>query len=125
MDPEGKRIWVRNQKDLTNLLLDLNGGSPVSVDRLPVAVSGDAEWQVFESSDPRRGHTVLALSKGDAGRPWLEYAGDDRYGPVATCFSPDSRYLAFGNQSGAITVIDVRALPAAIAVFESGQQLHD
>jgi len=77
VDPTGRWVWVREFKDNAYLRLDLSGGPLASVDRCPVAVSGDGKWQVFKWRDSRRGNAVLALCEGDAGRLWLELASDD------------------------------------------------
>jgi WD40 repeat protein len=125
VDPAGQRMWVTDLEDGTSLRLESSGGPPVSVDQCPVAVSGGGAWQAFVVFDQRRGQSVLALRNGDVGRPWLEFASDDRHGPLGTCFSPNSRYLAWGSRSGAITLIDLPALQKTVVEFEAGQQSGD
>jgi hypothetical protein len=59
------------------------------------------------------------LWQAKAAGAWLAFVNDDLSIYWRVYFSIDDRYLAWGSQSGTITVVDLPALQRAIAAFEA------
>jgi WD40 repeat protein len=123
IDPTGQLLWVGTHDDRKLYHLDDPQLRPTAA-RFPGAVTAGGAWMVISAQDVRHG-PVGHLVMGGADRPWLVFANDDRTRHTIGMFSPDSRYLAFGSQSGTVTVIDLPALQGAVATFEDGQPLRD
>ncbi|HEV3260446.1 MAG TPA: serine/threonine-protein kinase [Gemmataceae bacterium] len=115
--PDGQYLWtVTDQKGW--LRYDLAGNKPPDrVPTPPVAFSPD--WRAFyRKPDDAHAVPVLALDSARQEQPLLELTNADFSGPSGVQFSADGRYLAWGSQSGAITVADLRALRKQIKDFE-------
>jgi hypothetical protein len=118
IDPAGQLMWVRDSAENV-ALYHLDGSrSSSKVARGPAAVTAGGAWKVTSAEDARHGH-IAQLVMGGADRPWLVLTNDDRITHTIGTFSLDGRYLAFGSQSGTITVIDLPALQRVVATFEA------
>jgi hypothetical protein len=123
IDPAGQLMWIKDGMSTTLYHLDGRQVRPTFA-RFPAAVTAGGAWKVTSEEDARRGN-IGALVMGGADRPWLVIANDDRNPRTIWTFSPDGRYMAGGNLSGTVTVIDLAALQRAIAAFEADLRAGD
>jgi WD40 repeat protein/tRNA A-37 threonylcarbamoyl transferase component Bud32 len=113
---DGRLLWVDRENGTR--LYDLAGSSPPE-DRpaRPWAASPHSRWLAF-------GHDrdvlvpELALQPREGGSWWLGLTNKDGSSPAVPSSSPDGRYLAWGSESGTITVADLPALQQQVGEFE-------
>jgi WD40 repeat protein len=67
---------------------------------------------------PLRATGTLALRRGPTAADWLEFVNPDASKPTPSAFSGDGASLAFGSQSGTVTVVDIPALREAVGALD-------
>ncbi len=81
-------------------------------------VSGDGRWEVDCTWDNTPAYRLRHA--GEEGG-WLVLAHEQRRTtPKDVSFSPDSRYLAWPNRDGTLTLMDLPAVEARVREFEAG-----
>lgn len=82
----------------------------------PCALAAGLHWGVYRHLDSSR-HDTLALCAQRQQQPWLEFTAGTTLIPHGVHFSPNGRYLAWGNQRGTVMVADLKALEQQLEVF--------
>jgi WD40 repeat protein len=113
---DGRYLWhMPEGKPLLRYDLAANK-PPETVADVPIVSA--AAWRAFDRGpDDDRPVHLLSLEDARQAKPWLELTNADLSPPGPIEFSPDGRYLAWGGQSGAITVADLPALRKEIGAF--------
>jgi hypothetical protein len=97
-------------------------GASTTVLLHPVALSADERWSVTQQThlEPFLSY-ALFLGRGWLGeKAWLafgELGGSTPMGETA-CFSPNGRYLAWGDNQGRVHIADLRLLEEEVRAFE-------
>ena len=118
LSDDGRFLLTRSE--MGQARFDLSSGEdPTSIEKIPIASSLDSQWVVYPAQDnKRRSDSDIVLCRDGSDRPWLELSNRDLSRPNPVCFSPDSRYLAWGSDSGTITIADLPALRKKVDEFE-------
>lgn len=120
LSPDGRSFWVRAQKDDYVRYGIATETPPERVSVLPVTTSLDARWLAFQfGSNGPRAVPSLTVRPSATETDWLEFVNSDLSYPASPKFSPDGRYLAWGSQSGTITVADLETLRQQVTEFEA------
>src|SRR5262249_20745848 len=88
----------------------------------PVALSAEERWSVTqqEHPEPFLGN-ALFLGRGWLGeKAWLAFGepGGSNFVGETACFSPNSRYLAWGDNQGTVHIADLHLLEEMVLEFE-------
>lgn len=97
-------------------VIDIGSGRMRSLGTLPAtAVSVEADLYASSAGPNERFPlNTLVLVGLTSKKNWLEFANADASRINSPVFSPNGRYLAWGSQSGKITLLDIPALKAAV-----------
>jgi WD40 repeat protein len=119
LGPDGRWLWI-GPVNGESRLYDLTGSKPSErVAVVPCAFSPESPWSAFQlSSENNREVEALSLRPWRSEKAWLEFVNTDSSSPSPACFSPSGRYLAWGSQSGTITVADLLHLHKQVRGFE-------
>jgi hypothetical protein len=74
-------------------------------------------FQLHRDDAPEDAGAMLRLARGQDVR--FKLANSDLSNPEAICFSGDGRFLAYGSQTGTVTVVDLEVLSQQFGDFES------
>lgn len=124
ISPDGKLVWVQNDRCQNWLEYALANDDPPSPTIAPTVSSPNRKWYtapgIIEASAGRP--PLQSLRMGPNQPPWLHLL-DGRFGEMdSNCFSPDSRYVIWFNPNHAITVLDLPALLRKVQEFERSLQ---
>jgi hypothetical protein len=84
---------------------------------MPEALSPDKKWFVTKHGRPNEG---VLLGRGWLGKKiWLVLADRDSYSyrGCNACFSPNGRYLAWGDDRGTVYIADLALLETQVKAF--------
>ena len=122
LSPDGRYLWVSSgEKNCLRYDLADTSRRPKRVHSTPASVSPASGWvvaPVYVDEDGLRPFPALALRQLEAERAWLEIRTDEGSPGDAIAFSENGRYLAVGDASGHVIVVDLPALQQEIADFE-------
>jgi WD40 repeat protein len=119
LSPDGGLLWLYDAHG-NHWVYDGKGARSASLaSPMPVAISADSRLIARTSyAALRHGEWALCLHVGREGSAWIVLATGDETDGVAIDFSHDGQFLAWGGQSGAVTVADLRALRKQVEAFE-------
>jgi hypothetical protein len=117
LSDDGRYLWVGAVG--THLQFDLvAGGPPQRIPITPVALSLGPRWYAaLHWPGEGREAPVISVRRWEDEGGWLEFGNQDLRAPRATRFSKDGRYLAWGSESGIITVADLLTLRKEVDTF--------
>jgi WD40 repeat protein len=116
LGPDGQTLFLTPAGSDRTWLHDLSGRALALPQRfVPLALSPDSRW--LAAQEPITSVTYTYLYCGTT--TWIALTGPDQGFPEHMIFSPDSRYLAWGSESGVITVVDLHGLGDEIRKFEA------
>ena len=117
-----KHLWTSND-DIPARLYDLSTRNPPkSVDESPYSISADGKWMAFWKMLDQSNllpHVSLRPAPGD--RDWVHFSCEDFRAPAggSYLFSPDGRWLAWGNLNGTIFLVDLPLLVKRVREFDA------
>jgi WD40 repeat protein len=122
LSPDGRHLWYRDSLGVSRWEYDLDRPkSPTPVTLMPLALSPDKQWSVTTHSHQEPFlNDGLFLGRGWIGEmPWLAFGGQDGSTIVGetACFSPNGRYLAWGDDRGTVLIADLRLLEEQVQAF--------
>jgi WD40 repeat protein len=117
---DGRLLWVV-PFGRDPLLVDLGGNRPpqtfpCSFESVPALSHAWTAFTLQRDHTPEDPAVLLRLARGRDVR--LKLSNQDLSAPVTACFSGDGRFLAWGSQSGTITVLDLHVLEHQVGAFE-------
>jgi WD40 repeat protein len=121
LSPDGRRLWYGDGRRV-NLCDPARPGESTTVLLHPVALSADERWSVTQQDHPEPFlSNALFLGRGWLGeKAWLAFGdlGGSTFVGEPACFSPNGRYLAWGDDRGTIHIADLIHLEEQILAFE-------
>ncbi len=121
LSPDGRFLWYWDSLDAINRSSLAQPRSFVVVPLYPLALSPDGLWSI--TKQPYREppfNDCLILGRGwHAEKDWLtlgELGGSPQVADNV-CFSPNSRYLAWGDDQGTVHIADLRYLEDQVRAF--------
>jgi WD40 repeat protein len=118
--PDDRHLWLHNS-DGQGLEYDLSSDEPPRMVLSAPQFSKDLKWHISEDlSESLFGKIPsLNLHIGQNTPTWLRFTNADFSGTGRGYFSPDSKYIVWGSQSGTLTVVDLSGVLQRVNEFES------
>jgi WD40 repeat protein len=116
LSPDGKHLWISDSNNRPGRRYDLPEDRVGEVEgALSACLPG--RWRLSCRRRPDGLHEYF-LSPWGKSEAWLRLENEDQSGLRAPVFSPDGRFLAWTDDSGALTVADLDALKERVQAFE-------
>jgi WD40 repeat protein len=117
LSPDGRMLHLWQSGSHSSWLYDLCTNSlPESLNISLLAMSTDSRWLAGHMP---HGQPGIAIRPRSAATDWVFLPSGDLDPVNVAAFSPDGQYLAWGSESGVITVADLNALGDEIRKFEA------
>jgi WD40 repeat protein len=114
ISPDGKQVWVHSAVEPPRRYdLPARAGESVA----PPMAWLPGHWRLDREGRPQDVGEFFLSAWGESSA-WLRLENEDRSGVAAPAFSPDSRFLAWTDESGTVTVADLAALKERVRAFE-------
>jgi WD40 repeat protein len=121
LSPDGRRLWYGDGRRVSSCD-PARPEASTTVFLHPVALSADERWSVTQQAHPEPFlSNALFLGRGWLGeKAWLAFGdlGGSTFVGETACFSPNGRYLAWGDNQGTVHIADLRLLEEVVRAFE-------